>query len=107
MRTELSEIAAHHASWLAIAQRTVATNIANASRPGHGASVTVPFAQFTDHAARDGVRVASSTGAVMPSGNTVDLAGEMIRGSEIARGGSLNAAVTGAFHRMFLAGLGS
>ena len=107
MRTELSEIAAHHASWLAIGQRTVATNIANASRPGHVANVTASFARFTADLGAEAAPGRAAGQAVMPSGNTVDLATEMIRGSEIARSGSFNSAVSGAFHRMFLAGLGS
>ena len=108
MRTELTELAARQADWLAVRQQTIATNVANAGRTDYGAGLTVPFANFVQRSGpettalpRDPMR------AVMPSRNTVDLAGEMVRGGEVARAHSINTAISGAFHRMTLAGIGT
>lgn len=98
MRTELTEMAGVQARWLSMRQEAVATNVANASQPGFRAHTAPGFgavlAEAANGAALDPAR------AVLPSGNTVDLAEQMIEGAEVGRAHSLNAAVTAAFHRM-------
>ena len=98
MRTELTEMAAVEARWLSMRQEAVATNVANSSLPGFRAHAAPSFgAVLNDAAGRAAIDPAR---AVLPSGNTVDLATEMIEGAAIGRAHALNSAITGAFHRM-------
>ena len=104
MRTELTELAGVHARWLSLRQQAVAENVANADRPGYRAVRAAPFAAVLDASAA-GRQVAPDR-AVLPSGNTVDLAATMIEGGRVGREHGINAAIVSAFHRMTLAGLG-
>lgn len=104
MRTELFELAGVHARWLTMRQEAVASNVANADRPGHRAVAAPDFRAVVDDAT--GARPLQPGRAVLPSGNTVDLASAMIEGSRIGRENGVNAAIVSAFHRMTLAGLG-
>ena len=98
MRTELTEMAAVQARWLSMRQEAVATNVANASLPGFRAHAAPSFTAVLDDAS--GGTAIDPARAVLPSGNTVDLARQMIEGEAVSRAHSLNAAITGAFHRM-------
>lgn len=107
MRTELSEISTIHARWLATRQQAVAENVANAGRADYAAKTAIPFEGFAREFGPRTVEARDPARAILPSGNTVDLAREMIEGGEIGRAHSINAAVTGAFHRMMLSGAGA
>ena len=104
MRTELTELAGVHARWLSLRQEAVAQNVANADRAGFRAVRAADFAAVVDGQARG--TALDPARAVLPSGNTVDLAQSMIEGGQVGRDYSLNSAIVSAFHRMTLAGLG-
>ena len=104
MRTELTELAGVHARWLSLRQEAVAANVANADRPNFQAMRAPDFAAVLDASAR-GAAIDPQR-AILPSGNTVDLAQSMIEGGAVGREHNINAAVTSAFHRMTLLGLG-
>ena len=98
MRTELTEMAAVQARWLSMRQEAVATNVANASLPGFKAHAAPTFGAVLDDAR--GTVPIDRARAILPSGNTVDLAAQMIEGADVGRAHALNSAITGAFHRM-------
>lgn len=104
MRTELTELAGVHARWLSLRQEAVASNVANADRPGYRAVAAPDFAAVLESSARG--ETLDPDRAILPSGNTVDLAQAMIEGGRVGREHGVNAAVVGAFHRMTLMGLG-
>ena len=101
MPTELSAAAGAQARWLAMRQEAVALNVANSAQPGFRAREAPSFA--TVLGALDGAGTGVDPArAILPSRNTVDVAAQMIEGSEVGRAHRINAAVTGAFHRMAL-----
>ena len=104
MRTELTELAGVHARWLALRQQAVSANAANADRPDYRAVRGPDFGAVLDASARGATL--DPDRAVLPSGNTVDLAQTMIEGGRIGREHGINAAIVGAFHRMTLMGIG-
>ena len=104
MRTELTELAGVHARWLSLRQEAVSANVANADRPGYRALKGPDFAAVLDASARG--TTLDPARAILPSGNSVDLAQSMIEGGIIGREHGINAAVSSAFHRMTLMGIG-
>ncbi len=116
----LFDLAARHNDWLAIRQRAVAENVANANTPGYTAKAVEPFeavlesqrVALTQTSARHLAASSDAFGSydaeskdtwqVKHSGNTVSVEQEMIEGSSVASAYSLNVNVMQAFHRMLL-----
>jgi flagellar basal-body rod protein FlgB len=116
------DLAARQASWLLARQSLVAQNVANVNTPGYKAVDLKPFDGVIQAAALQLVKTSPShmsvdenaADAAAPedelsqnnetyiSGNDVSMEREMLKGGEIARLYSLNAAVTKAFHGMIL-----
>jgi flagellar basal-body rod protein FlgB len=103
--TTLLQVASMQARWLAARQAVTAENVAQASTPGYVARDVTAFEDaLKASAARPGQAATAADQtpwAVRPSGNSVSLEEEMIRGSSIQRSYSLNAGIVSAFHRMF------
>lgn len=101
----LFEVASMQARWLAMRQAVTAENVANASTPGFRAREVAAFDEMLARAS-DAPDVQKNfdvnSWAVRPSGNSVSLEEEMVRGSGIARAYSLNAGIVSAFHRMMM-----
>lgn len=100
----LLEIASMQARWLAARQAVTAENVANAATPGYRARDVAGFAEALKAAGRSGLPITQDNQPweVRPSGNSVSIEEEMIRGSAIQRDHALNAGIVSAFHRMFL-----
>lgn len=114
----LFDLASQQARWLSVRQTAVAGNIANVNTPGYGAADVEPFSKVLDKSSvklastdpqhllgsteADGFKVTQedTSGALMPSKNTVTLENELLKSGEIRRGFELNTAVVKAFHRM-------
>jgi len=114
------DLAARQASWLLTRESLVAQNVANANTPGYKAIDLKPFEGALQAASLQLVKTSpghlgieeSAAAAATPddasleknetylSGNDVSLEREMMKGGEIARLYSLNAAVTKAFNSM-------
>ena len=113
------DLAARQASWLLTKQNLVAQNVANANTPGYRTADLSPFeaaiqtaslqlattsprhigaAESEFQPAPDEVATAKSD--TFLSGNNVSLESEMMKGGEINRAYSLNAAVVKAFNGM-------
>lgn len=117
----LFTIATKQAEWLAVRQKAVAGNIANANTPNYQTRDVQPFSAVlnkeaigmtqTDvrHMDIAGNRVEAAalapekTGETTHSGNTVQIEDELQKGSEIAREMSLNTAIVKSFHRLMMA----
>jgi flagellar basal-body rod protein FlgB len=118
----LFELASSQARWLELRQSTVASNVANANTPGFKARDVEPFNKVLDGTP---VRLAMTSPAhmqlsaaetdtqatakkdsweVVHSGNSVSLEQEMVKGGDIGRDYSMNAAIVRSFHRMLLSG---
>ena len=116
----LFELASSQARYLELRQSTIATNVANANTPGFKARDVEPFNKVLDGTP---VRLATTSPShmqlsaaetdtrkiakkdswdVVHSGNSVSLEQEMIKGSDVSRDYSMNAAVVRSFHRMLL-----
>ncbi|MGT2435621.1 flagellar basal body rod protein FlgB [Bradyrhizobium betae] len=116
----LFELASSQARYLELRQSTIATNVANANTPGFKARDVEPFNKVLDNTP---VRLATTSPShmqlaaaetdtrktakkdsweVVHSGNSVSLEQEMIKGSDVSRDYSMNAAVVRSFHRMLL-----
>ncbi|MBI1619750.1 flagellar basal body rod protein FlgB [Aquamicrobium zhengzhouense] len=116
----LFELASQKASWLAVRQTAVSSNIANANTPGYAAVDVQPFEAVLDQktvamrathvnhlpATNSGagfsVSQANDSVPIMPSGNTVTLETELMKSGEVRRDMELNTAIVKAFHRMLL-----
>jgi flagellar basal-body rod protein FlgB len=116
------ELAAHRASWLAARENLVAENVANSNTPGYKTADLKPFEASLDSVrlqlARTSPRHMSIDASVAEptvnddfdaknevylAGNDVNIEKEMIKGGEVTRAYSLNSAVTKSFHSMILA----
>lgn len=116
----LFELASSQARYLELRQSTIATNVANANTPGFRARDVEPFDKVLDGTP---VRLATTSPShlqlstvetdtratakkdsweVVHSGNSVSLEQEMIKGSDVNRDYSMNAAIMRSFHRMVL-----
>ena len=122
---DLLTLASRHRSWLAVAQTTVAENIANATTPVFKAREVEPFEKYVGSAETavpmqsspagqikaDGevpaVKVEPSDDgrSVTHSGNAVVVEDQLMKAGDIKRDYSLNVSVTQAFRRMLLMGL--
>ncbi len=116
----LFAMASQQSRWLSVRQTAVAGNIANANTPGYGAVDVEPFESVLDNSrvalistdpghlagnvSASGFKVEQddTSGALMPSKNTVVLENELLKSGEIRRGFELNTAIVKAFHRMSL-----
>lgn len=113
------DLAARHASWLLSRENQVAQNVANANTPGYKTADLTPFEaslqtaslQLTTTSPRH-ISIPQGEFQITPeettteksdtflSGNNVNLESEMMKGGEINRAYSLNAAVVKAFNSM-------
>lgn len=116
----LFELASSQARYLELRQSTIATNVANANTPGFRARDVEPFDRVLDGvpvrlattspshiqlaAAETDTRATAKKDSweVVHSGNSVSLEQEMIKGSDVNRDYSMNAAIVRSFHRMVL-----
>lgn len=107
----LFELASSQARYLELRQSTIATNVANANTPGFRARDVEPFNKVLDgmsHMQLSAVETDTRATAkkdsweVVHSGNSVSLEQEMIKGSDVNRDYSMNAAIVRSFHRMVL-----
>ena len=107
----LFELASSQARYLELRQSTIATNVANANTPGFRARDAEPFNKVLDgmsHMQLSAVETDTRATAkkdsweVVHSGNSVSLEQEMIKGSDVNRDYSMNAAIVRSFHRMVL-----
>ncbi len=113
------QLAARQASWLLERENLVAQNVSNANTPGYRTIDLSPFEAALQTAslplattssqhisvADQGFQpaadeVAASKSDTFLSGNNVSLETEMMKGSEISRAYSLNAAIVKAFNGM-------
>src|SRR6516225_2149456 len=111
------DLAAHQASWLLSRENLVAQNVANANTPGYRTTDLSPFEAAIQTASLQlattsprHISIAESEFQPSPdevttakadtflSGNNVSLESEMMKGGEINRAYSLNAAVVKAFN---------
>lgn len=117
----LFNLASQQARWLAVRQTAVSSNIANANTPGYGAVDVEPFeailnqkgvamrATHPNHLSLASspeamaVRQVSNDSPLLPSGNTVTLETELMKGGEVMRDFQLNSAIVKSFHRMLMA----
>jgi flagellar basal-body rod protein FlgB len=104
----LMEVASLQARWLAARQAVTAENIANAATPGYTARDVIGFTDAMRKIASSGAQGVpfehdGQPWAVRPSGNTVSVEEELIRGGSVQRAYALNTGIVSAFHRMFLA----
>ena len=115
------DLAARQASWLLTRENLVAQNVANANTPGYRtndlshfeAAIQTASLQLTTTSSRH-ISIAESELQPAPdevttaksdtflSGNNVSLESEMMKGGEINRAYSLNAAVVKAFNGMLV-----
>ena len=117
---QLFELASRQAEWLTVRQSVVSGNIANANTPAFRAQDVAPFEQvlqntrmpmavtnplhFAD-AATDTYVVQSGVdkgAASQLSGNSVDLANELMKEGMVKRDYDLNTGVVKAFNKMML-----
>jgi len=116
----LFSLAARHAEWLAVRQKAVAGNIANANTPGYKARDVEPFSAVlqkgtiamvrTDARHMDIAGNSLEAAAIKPekadetthSGNNVRIEEELRKGGEIVREMSLNTAIVKSFHRFMM-----
>jgi flagellar basal-body rod protein FlgB len=113
------DLAARQACWLLARQNLVAENVANANTPGYRISDLKPFEASLQTASLQLATTSPShisvtesefqleteeapttKGGTFLSGNNVSLEWEMMKGGEISRNYSLNAAVVKAFNGM-------
>jgi len=117
---QLFDLATRQAQWLAVKQKTVADNIANANTPGFNAREVVPFSIILDHVpvamaqthakhmdvaggALEGAAIQAEKSREMThSGNNVVIEDELMKGSEAGRDMSVNTSLVRSFHRMMM-----
>lgn len=118
---QVFQIASQQAQWLGVRQTVVAGNIANVNTTGYMAKDVEPFKAVLEstgadkmaatnpaHFSQSGIRGSISTReldaiAVHPSGNTVNMANELSKGSEIKRHYEINTGIIKTMNRMMLA----
>ena len=106
--------------WLSVRQSTIASNVANANTPGYKALDVEPFEKVLDRTAVSltatqaghlgtaatnagfTVKPEETTGAIMPSKNTVVVENELMKAGEVRRSFELNTAIVKAFHSMMM-----
>jgi flagellar basal-body rod protein FlgB len=116
----LFDLASSQARWLELRQSTIAANVANANTPGYKARDVEPFNKILDglpvrlattspaHIQLSATETDTRTNAkkdsweVVHSGNSVSVEQEMIKGGDVNRDYSMNAAILRSFHRMML-----
>ncbi len=118
---QLFELATKQAQWLTARQGVVTGNVANANTPGFRAKDVTPFSAVLDNTnmpmtrTNPGHFIDSSSSelgiqtqvdqAAKPliSGNSVELADQLMKEGEIKRDYDLNTGIVKAFNRMILA----
>lgn len=118
---QLFELATKQAQWLTARQGVVTGNVANANTPGFRAKDVTPFSHVLDNTnmpmarTNPGHLIDSSSSelgiqtqvdqAAKPliSGNSVELADQLMKEGEIKRDYDLNTGIVKAFNRMILA----
>jgi flagellar basal-body rod protein FlgB len=116
----LFDLAAQQARWLAVRQSVIAGNVANVNTPGYHAVDVKPFSavldntQVTMRATQPGHFGATDATAEMvslrqdddseliPSDNSVQLEGELMKAADVRRAFDLNTAIVKAFHQMMM-----
>jgi flagellar basal-body rod protein FlgB len=117
----LFDLAGQQARWLSVRQSAIAGNIANANTAGYLAVDVEPFEKVLDNsrvafsATQAGHQGAGATNAsiavrpdesddakVLPTGNSVVLANELMKAGEVQRAYALNTAIVKSFHRMLM-----
>ncbi len=115
---QLFQLAATQAHWLSVRQDVVAGNVANVNTPDYKAVDVEPFSSVLERLGNGSRGPASLAGdglasavrsspvdggiAIKPSGNSVDLAQELIKTGEIRRQFELNTGVVKSFHQMMM-----
>ncbi|MCB1446663.1 MAG: flagellar basal body rod protein FlgB [Rhizobiaceae bacterium] len=117
---QLFSLASRQAEWLSVRQTVISGNIANANTPGFRAKDVAPFDAVLQNTqlpmkATNPLHFTNSTtesymveqkvnegSATQLSGNSVELADEMMKQGSIKRDYDLNAAVVKAFNKMIL-----
>lgn len=117
---QIFKLASQQAEWLTVRHTVVAGNIANVNTHGYAAKDVEPFkavmestgtkmaatnpGHFSDSKLRDSIRSNEINGiAVHPSGNTVNLANEVSKGSGIKREYEINTSIVKTMNRMMMA----
>ena len=119
----LFQLASQRAHWLSVRQSLIADNVANASTPGFAAKDLQPFSAVLD---RTQISMATTNPGHIPptvpefdparpgdpepsnetlSGNSVNLAGEMIKLGDVGHQYSVATGITRIFHQMMMAAL--
>ena len=119
----LFQLASQRTQWLSARQSLIAENVANASTPGFSARDLQPFSAVLDHtqmsmtttdpshlaptaADFDPARPADSDASNETlSGNSVNLADEMIKLGDVSHQYSVATGVTRIYHQMMMAAL--
>ena len=117
---QLFELASRQAEWLQIRQSVVSGNIANANTPAYKAQDVAPFDQVLDNtripmAVTNPMHFTDAPGdtyvvnsgvdkgaASQLSGNSVDLADELMKEGMVKKDYDLNAGIVKAFNKMML-----
>lgn len=117
---QLFELASRQAQWLTARQGIITANIANANTPGFRAMDVTPFEGVLDQAnipmarTNPGHMVASSTDAlgieveeddkanILVSGNSVDLAEQLMKQGSVKRDYDINTSIVKSFNHMML-----
>jgi len=119
---QLFELASKQARWLSVRETAVATNIANANTPAYRTHDVKPFATMLDEknapmvmAATNPMHLVEFNGkdplvqteatddpVILPSGNNVGLATELMKSGEIKRDHDLNTGLVKAFNSMMM-----
>ena len=119
---QIFDLASKQARWLSVRETAVATNIANANTPSYRAQDVKPFATLLDEknapltmAATNPMHFVEVNGkdpvvqteatddpVIMPSGNNVGLATELMKSGEIKRDHDLNTGLVKAFNSMMM-----
>ena len=117
---QLFALASRQAEWLSVRQSVVSSNVANANTPGFAAKDVTPFQAVLDqtdmpmartnpaHFAGSqteemGIRVRPDEDALaLVSGNSVDLAEQLMKQGQIKREYEINTGVVKAFNKLML-----
>jgi len=117
---QLFELASRQAEWLQVRQSVVSGNIANANTPAYKAQDVAPFNQVLDSsrlpmAATNPMHFTDDPGdtyvvqsgvdkgaASQLSGNSVDLANELMKEGMVKKDYDLNTGIVKAFNKMML-----
>ncbi len=122
---QLFDLASRQAEWLSVRQGVVAGNIANVNTPDYKAKDITPFnsvlettrprmavthpAHFSQGSEMSQEVVESDLSkeiGVQESGNTVGLAGELMKSGEVKRQFELNTTLVKSFHKMMMSTVG-